>query len=63
MSRTPGFRGSFASLAWRNGELFASALIVDRMALLRLDKAGSAQEGRILSHFMSPPYLTIYVLK
>ncbi|MGO9036522.1 MAG: prolyl oligopeptidase family serine peptidase [Steroidobacteraceae bacterium] len=44
VSRTPGFRGSFASLAWRNSELFASALIVDRMALLRLDKAGSAPQ-------------------
>lgn len=43
-SLTPGFRGSFASLAWRHGHLFASALIVDRMALMRLDESGGAPQ-------------------
>ncbi len=39
VSRTPGFRGSFTSLAWKNGHLFATAIVVDRRAILRLDPA------------------------
>jgi dipeptidyl aminopeptidase/acylaminoacyl peptidase len=44
ISHTPGFRGSFMSLTWRRGNLFASALIVDRIALLRMDDAGAAPQ-------------------
>jgi dipeptidyl aminopeptidase/acylaminoacyl peptidase len=44
MSRTPGFRGSFMSLAWRNGHLFATALVVDQSAILRLDEAGGTPQ-------------------
>ena len=36
-SRTPNFRGSFWSLAWRSGRLYATAIIVDRSAILRFD--------------------------
>ncbi len=39
VNRTPGFRGSFTSLAWRQGHLYATAIIVDRSALLRFDDA------------------------
>jgi dipeptidyl aminopeptidase/acylaminoacyl peptidase len=37
VNRTPGFRGSFWSLAYRAGRLYATALVVDRGTLLRFD--------------------------
>ena len=37
VSQTPEFRGSFTSLAWRKGHLYATAIVVDRTALLRFD--------------------------
>ncbi len=37
-SLTPGFRGSFMSLAWRGGRLYGTALVVDRATLLRFDE-------------------------
>jgi dipeptidyl aminopeptidase/acylaminoacyl peptidase len=39
VSRTPGFRGSFRSLTWRGGHLYAAAIVVDQSALLQLDDA------------------------
>ena len=39
---TPGFRGSFDSLLWRGKHLYASAVIVDRAALLEFDAGGHA---------------------
>jgi dipeptidyl aminopeptidase/acylaminoacyl peptidase len=36
---TPEFQGSFGSLAWRAGHLYAAALIADRMTFLRFDAA------------------------
>ena len=41
-SRTPGFRGSFLSLAWRQGRLYATALIVDHSALVQIGEPGTA---------------------
>jgi dipeptidyl aminopeptidase/acylaminoacyl peptidase len=37
VSVTPGFRGSFNALLWRGKELFATAIIVDRAALVAVD--------------------------
>jgi dipeptidyl aminopeptidase/acylaminoacyl peptidase len=37
VNRTPGFRGSFWSLAYRGGWLYATALVVDHGTLLRFD--------------------------
>lgn len=36
-SVTPGFRGSFNALSWRGRQLFATAVVVDRMALVAID--------------------------
>jgi len=40
VSSTPGFRGSFTSLAWRGSRLFATAIVVDRAALIELSANG-----------------------
>jgi dipeptidyl aminopeptidase/acylaminoacyl peptidase len=37
VSLTPGFRGSFNALLWRGKQLFATAIIVDRAALVAVD--------------------------
>ncbi len=37
VSLTPGFRGSFTSLLWRSNHLYATAIIVDRAALVVID--------------------------
>ena len=39
VNRTPGFKGSFSSLAWTRAGLFATALIGDRNTLARIDPA------------------------
>jgi dipeptidyl aminopeptidase/acylaminoacyl peptidase len=39
---TPGFRGSFTSLAWRGQTLFATALIKDRTAIAKVGGATGA---------------------
>jgi dipeptidyl aminopeptidase/acylaminoacyl peptidase len=36
-SLTPGFKGSFTAPLWRGAELYATALIVDRVTLVRLE--------------------------
>jgi dipeptidyl aminopeptidase/acylaminoacyl peptidase len=43
-SRTPGFHGSFMSLAWRGGRLYGTAIIVDRSTLLRFDDRDHAAQ-------------------
>ena len=41
---TPGYRGSFTSLVWRRGKIFASALISDKAALVEVDpRSGKAE--------------------
>ncbi len=42
VDRTPGFRGSFGSLMWRGGRLFAGALVVDHASIMEFDSAGTA---------------------
>lgn len=44
VNRTPNFRGSFGSLAWRAGRLYGTALVVDRSVLMRFDDTGHAPE-------------------
>jgi dipeptidyl aminopeptidase/acylaminoacyl peptidase len=39
---TPSFKGSFNSLAWRDGTLFATALIRDRTAIAKVDPISGA---------------------
>ncbi len=39
---TPGYKGTFTSLAWRGGSLFATALIKDRTAIAKVDPASGA---------------------
>lgn len=39
VSLTPGFRGSFNALLWRRKQLFATAVVVDRAALIAVDPA------------------------
>jgi len=39
VSVTPGFRGSFNALLWRDAHLYATAVVVDRAALLTFDPA------------------------
>lgn len=39
VSVTPGFRGSFNALLWRGAHLYATAVVVDRAALLTVDPA------------------------
>ncbi|THD63664.1 S9 family peptidase [Phenylobacterium sp.] len=40
--KTPGFKGSFTSLAWRQGTLFATAIVGDNNAVLTVDPASGA---------------------
>ena len=44
VNRTPGFRGSFWSLAYRAGRLYATALVVDHATLLRFDDTSHQPE-------------------
>ena len=37
-SLTPGFRGSFNALLWRGKQLYATAIIIDRAALVAIDR-------------------------
>lgn len=39
VNRTPGFRGSFGSLLWRNGDLYAAALAVDQWQIVRFGRS------------------------
>jgi dipeptidyl aminopeptidase/acylaminoacyl peptidase len=39
---TPGFKGSFTSVAWRGNGLFSTALIKDRTAIAKVDPASGA---------------------
>jgi dipeptidyl aminopeptidase/acylaminoacyl peptidase len=41
-SVTPGFHGSFSALSWRGQKLYATAVVVDRAALLTVDPASHA---------------------
>jgi dipeptidyl aminopeptidase/acylaminoacyl peptidase len=42
VDRTPSFKGSFTSLAWRQGILFATAIVGDNNAVLTVDPATGA---------------------
>ena len=39
VSLTPGFRGSFNSILWRGKQLYGTAIMVDRVALVAVDAA------------------------
>jgi dipeptidyl aminopeptidase/acylaminoacyl peptidase len=41
LNRTPNFRGSFESLAWKGGRLFGAALVVDRTSIIAFDPSGT----------------------
>ncbi|THD59646.1 S9 family peptidase [Phenylobacterium sp.] len=42
VDKTPGFKGSFTSLAWRGSTLFATAIVGDHNAVLNVDPANGA---------------------
>lgn len=54
VDRTPGFKGSFSSLAWRKSALFATALVGDDDAVLTIDPA----TGTARTLFSGPVTLT-----
>lgn len=41
VKRTPGFRGSFASLMWKGGQLYGVALVVDRWSIMAFNQSGA----------------------
>jgi len=41
VNRTPDFRGSFESLMWKGGRLYATALVVDRASIIGFDPSGT----------------------